>query len=341
LIPDFRQGKTTLQEAWVDAHPFSAVRLLAGKFKAPFGLERLQSDKDLLFIQRGLTNNLVPNRDIGLEFHGGLLDNSLTYQFALTNGVLNNTAAVDADTNYGKDGVFRLFSLPFKDTDIAMARGLGVGVAGSYGDSRGVLSKYTTVGQSTFFTYAQTVSAAGRRYRYSPQAYYYYGPVGLLADFVDDTQSVVNHSFIKRTTGKGRKKKTVRIPYQQLETFASHAWQIQAGYLLTGEDEGYYGVKPAHPFSPTERGWGAWELKARVGGLGVDSDAFHAGFASSKLSAVTATEYGFGINWYLNQNVKLELEYLETFFHKGGIHSGHLSDRPEEGAFLSQVQIAF
>jgi phosphate-selective porin OprO/OprP len=165
--------------------------------------------------------------------------------------------------------------------------------------------------------------------------------VGLLADFVDDTQSVVNHSFIKRATGKGKKRKTIKIPYQQFETFANHAWQIQAGYVLTGEDDSYGGVEPAHPFSTREGGWSAWQVKARLGGLGVDSDAFHAGFASNRLSAVTATEYGFGINWYLNQNLKLDLEYLETIFHKGGIHSGHLSDRPQEGVFLTQLQLVF
>jgi len=319
IEPDFGQGKTVLQDGWLNAHPYQEAQLMIGKFKSPFGIERLQQDSNLLFIQRGLTTNLIPNRDIGVESDGDLLDRALTYQLAVLNGVPNNTAVVDTDSNDAKDFVGRLFALPFKDSGIALAKGLGVGFAGSYGDERGasLLTKYLTSGQSTWFSYASGVSAAGARYRYSPQGYYYVGPFGLLADYVDDTQRVNLKS--------------------KEDTIANHAWQVQAGFLLTGEDEGYYGIKPARNFNPSEGGWGAWEIKARVGSLGVDDDAFKDKFASTTTSAETATEYGGGLNWYLNQNVKLDFEYLWTAFYKGASHG----DRPGESAFLTQAQIVF
>jgi phosphate-selective porin OprO and OprP len=87
-----------------------------------------------------------------------------------------------------------------------------------------------------------------------------------------------------------------------------------------------------------ERELGAWEIKARVGGLGVDSDVFRDKFASASTSARTATEFGGGLNWYLNSNVKLQLEYLRTFFDQGAAHG---KDRKDEGAFLSQLQLVF
>ena len=326
LYPDFGQGKTVLQEAWVDSHYFESARVLIGKFKAPFGIERLQSDKDLLFSQRGLTNNLIPNRDIGLELHGDLLRGRLTYQVALQNGVVNNTASTDYDNNDGKDFVGRVFALPFKQIGIQSIEGLGLGFAGSYGDERGPISQYVTAGQSTFFRYASGVTASGLHYRYSPQAYYYAGSFGLLADYVDDTQTA--NLLIK-------KGKTLINRY---DTFANHAWQAQASWLLTGEDATYYGVKPRRVFNPAEGGWGAWEIKARVGGLGVDSDVFHDQFASTSASARTATEFGGGLNWYLNSNVKFQLEYLRTFFDKGGPGN---TDRKDESAFLTQVQLAY
>ncbi len=67
IEPDFGQGKTVLQEGWLNAHPYQEVQLMIGKFKSPFGIERLQQDSNLLFIQRGLTTNLIPNRDLGLS----------------------------------------------------------------------------------------------------------------------------------------------------------------------------------------------------------------------------------------------------------------------------------
>src|SRR5208282_1675202 len=344
IEPDFGQGKAVLQDGWLNAHPYQEAQLMIGKFKSPFGIERLQQDSNLLFIQRGLTTNLIPNRDLGVESHGDLFDRALTYQLALLNGVPNNTASVDADTNDAKDFVGRLFALPFKDSGIALVKGLGVGFAGSYGDERGSsLSKYVSAGQSTWFSYASSasgvsgVSAAGPRYRYSPQGYYYAGPFGLLADYVDDTQRLVLDTAKSYTTGTGKSKTMHKYTAEDYETFANHAWQVQAGFILTGEDESYYGVKPARNFNPAEGGWGAWEIKARVGGLGVDDDIFKDKFASTTASAETATEYGGGINWYLNRNLKLDFEYLWTAFYKGASHG----DRPGEGAFLTQAQIVF
>ena len=75
----------------------------AGKYKAPLDLERLQSDPYIEFSERSEIQNVVPNRDTGLELHGDLIDNRLTYQLALMNGVPNNTASVDIDNNDGKD----------------------------------------------------------------------------------------------------------------------------------------------------------------------------------------------------------------------------------------------
>ncbi|MGH7933184.1 MAG: porin, partial [Candidatus Binataceae bacterium] len=214
--------------------------------------------------------------------------------------------------------VGRFFLLPFKNTSVEFAREFGIGFAGSYGRERGALSKYVTDGQSTFFSYVAAATASGAHYRFTPQAYYYEGPFGLLADYVDDKQTV---NLANKTS-----------------TFSNHAWQVQASYLLTGDDATYCGVKPRRPFDPVEGNWGAFEIKARVGGLGVDSDIFKDGFASISTSARTATEWGGGFNWYLNQNFKLQADYVRTFFDKGAPGG---KDRKDESAILTQLQIAF
>ncbi len=324
IMPDFAQGKTVLEDAYLDAKYFSAAQLMIGKYKAPFGIERLQSARDLLFIQRGITNNLIPNRDIGLELHSTLFDGRLTYQLAFTNGVPNNTASADFDTNDGKDFIGRLFAEPFKKSGVEFVEGLGIGFAGSYGDERGPLSSYKTAGTQTFFTYGKGTTASGTHFRYTPQTYYHWGPFGLLADYVNDTQTV-NLFQAKPFTNN-------------YKTFTSRAWQVQTSYLLTGEDATYYGVKPLYNFEPETGRWGAFEIKARVGGLGVDSDVFKDGFASLSSSARTATEYGVGFNWYLNPNVKFQFDYIRTFFDKGAPGG---RDRPDESALLTQVQVAF
>ena len=52
ITPDFGQGKTVLQDAWLNIAYFPQAQLQMGKYKAPVNLERLQSDPYLELIQR-------------------------------------------------------------------------------------------------------------------------------------------------------------------------------------------------------------------------------------------------------------------------------------------------
>jgi phosphate-selective porin OprO/OprP len=55
IMPDFAGSNLVVQDAYTNLHPFgSLVQLQAGKFKAPFGLERLQSATAITFIERSL-----------------------------------------------------------------------------------------------------------------------------------------------------------------------------------------------------------------------------------------------------------------------------------------------
>jgi phosphate-selective porin OprO and OprP len=72
FTPDFAGGRTVIQDAYVDARFQPWLQIKGGKFKTPFGIERLQSASAIRFVERALPNNLVPNRDIGGELHGEL-----------------------------------------------------------------------------------------------------------------------------------------------------------------------------------------------------------------------------------------------------------------------------
>ena len=53
FMPDFGQGRTVIQDAYVNARFKPGAQLQLGKFKAPIGLERLQSANDMRWVQRG------------------------------------------------------------------------------------------------------------------------------------------------------------------------------------------------------------------------------------------------------------------------------------------------
>lgn len=314
LMPDFGNGTTVLQDAYLDVNYWREAKARIGKFKSPFGLERLQSDPISPFMEPGLTTNLVPNRDVGAQLFGDLLDDRITYAIGVFNGVADGGSA-DTDADDDKDVVGRVFTQPFKDS-AGPLQGLGVGVAASLGHRDGAPASYRTAGQQTFFSYQSNVNADGRHLRFSPQGYYYWGPFGLLAEFVTSTQ---------------------RLRRAGVTTEVDHAaWQLAASYVLTGEEASYKGVKLRQPFSLKHHTWGALEAVGRLSELVIDKDAF-ATLAAPSASAQRAQAWDLGLNWYVNKNLKWALDYEQTHFNGGS----NGADRDNEQAMLTRWQVIY
>jgi len=326
LMPDFGEGRTVLQDAYIEARFAPWLRVRSGKYKAPLGLERLASATELLFIERGLPTALVPNRDVGVTVLGDVLSERLSYAVGVFNGVADGASA-DADDRDGKDLVARVFTHPFRAGD-SVLKHLGLGLAGSLGTQDGTLAapnlpQFRTAAQQGFFRYRTDLSpdlaavAAGRHTRVSPQGYFYRGPFGVLAEFVRSTQHV--------RAGAAE------------QAVGTSAWQSQAVWVVTGEDASYRDTSPRRPFDQESGAWGALEIGARVGVLSVDADAFPV-FAISAASARRAEAWGLAANWCLNRGVKIMADFDRTTF-SGGAPDG--ADRPAENALLTRVQLQF
>lgn len=324
VMPDFAGGTARLLDAHIDYKFSDPFQLRFGKFKTPIGLERLQSQTDLIFVERGFANNFAPSRDFGFQAYGDIDGGLLEYQFGVFNGNAD-LASTDTDGDENKDVVARVFAHPFKKSGITELQSLGVGIAGSIGDREGSatesnLGDYRSPGQQRVFAYRTTgglTYADGEHWRLYPQAYYYYGPFGVMAEYALTNQEVTRNGLS--------------------ETLQHDGWQTYVSYVLTGEDATYKGVKPAQPLSLSGGGWGAFELAARVGGLDFDDDSFPL-FANPDTAVTQAFGYGLGLNWYFNDRVKWQLNYDHTDF-DGGAAGG--ADRAEEHALFTRLQYQF
>jgi phosphate-selective porin OprO/OprP len=321
IMPDFGEGKTVLQDAYADARLSASTKLRLGKFKSPFGLERLQSAQDLEFVERALPTNLVPNRDLGVMGFGELSKGAFEWQLGIFNGVPDGSSG-DVDSNDGKDGVGRIFVRPFRS---GAMKGLGLGLAGSAGVQQGTatstgLASYYTGGLQIFYSWrtgaapGTTVVADGRRTRWSPQAWFGIGPVGVMAEYVVTSEAVA----------LGAASDTIGVA----------AWQATVTWVLTGEDASYRGVTPRRPLG---QGGGAWEVVARAGALSVDGEAFPV-YADPDASARRAQEVRIGLNGWLSRNVRGMADLSRTTF-RGGAPAG--GDRDDELAALTRFQVAF
>ncbi len=344
FVPDFGGSSVQIFDAWLNYRLRPELQLMAGKFKSPIGLEQLQADVDLNFNERALPTDLVPNRDIGFELHGDLFGGAVSYAAGIFNGVgdARNSSNFDFEDDKAFEG--RVFFQPFKKTSIYALQGFGFGLGGSYEQMQktnttalpsttgGTLAGFPTDGQQQFFAYNPAsnavVLANGEHWRLSPQGYYYYGPFGLLGEYV------ISDQRLTRALG------TSRISRRLENT----AWEVTGSWVLTGEDAAYKGgVVPRHPFNPLQGGWGAWQLVARYAELNVDSDAFPL-FANPASSAKSAASWSVGLNWWLNRNVRLLTSFSHTDFRGGGgagTSAPAAVTRNDENVVFTRFQLAF
>lgn len=327
--PEFAGSSVSILDANVNARIAPAFNVRVGRFKTPVGLEQLQSDASAFFNERSIVTNLTPNRDVGVEFHGTFLDKALGYQFAVLNGVPDaaNSAAGANDFDSDKSVALRLFATPWiADKDSAL-QSLGFGIAvgsGNYDTAAGRASGYRTDGQQTFFSYAGTTVADGRGLTVSPQAYYYHGPLGLLAEYVASSIELTNGANSREITNTG--------------------FNLSAGYVLTGEDASYAGVKPKTVFNPAAGTWGAFEVVARFAQVDIDDDVFAGASALAGLNNATqTTSYGLGLNWYLSRTVRANLNLFHNTFDlpAGAAPAAGSVLSDDETALITRVQVSF
>lgn len=390
LTPDFGNGVALVQDAYVDGRFAPGLKVRVGKFKPDLGLERLQSETDTKFLERSyVTNDLLPNRDIGIALHGDVLNDKLNYSIGYYNGVADGSSSSGGAGFLGdKDVGGRIFATPFKGDNSPLA-GLGFGIAATYGDAQGernlnftdtssadntrqgLPAAYLTDGQQVFFRYGTGTVADGSRFRIAPQANYYYGPFGLIAEYARVNQEVSLAGGGSPAAGGAATNSSIFSGTNK--TLSHDAWEVAASYLLTGEDASFKGVKPKRDFDLDKGGWGAWELVARYSEINLDSDTFKNGkgqyavasssttinsaYADLSQSAKAANTWTAGVNWYLNQNVKFQLNYSQTSFDGGAIagashtaggtvinvnaNGSNIRDREDERAVLARIQLTY
>jgi len=315
--PDFGQGTTAIYDAYVQLNYLPWANLRVGKFKPPVGLERLQSDDDTSFNERGLPSNLGPQRDIGYQLSANLLKKRLSYAVGVFNGVPDASIGTDTAVSSHRDYSARIFLTPFAPEPGPLS-GLGFGLGASGGNTDGqALPSFKTFGQQAFLSFASGVTAAGHRTRLDPQAYYYLGPLGLLTEYAVN-QEDFQKSGVRRQ-------------------IALRAYQVEVSYILTGEKKTFGSPTPRKPFDPLHGGWGAVEVVARVGDWEAEKGIYNYGLVNAATSPRHLHEWVGGVNWYWNRLFRVNADYGKTNFGGGALNANKLPER----TLLLRFQINF
>lgn len=316
---------SSLSDAWVSWRPAPEFGITFGQMEVPISQEEICSTRYIDFVERSVLNRLVPTRDLGVEVYGALFDGVLEYEAGVFNGRLNaNTSRNLNDNNDEKDVAGRLRVTPFKAGGADWIRQLRLGLAATTGNQGGppdAVADLTSLETGTrFIDFDAATLNDGRRTRLGAEVSWPIGPFGLQAEYVQVRLDAANGAATGAITEAG--------------------YYVAATMLLTGEDKPREGrIVPAHPFSPGEGGWGAFELAARVAGVRVNG-VFDGPFGAAGTGANDAiTAYTFGINWYLTSNLRTSLDYIHNQFANAPIVNGHAIG--SEDALLTRFQVDF
>jgi phosphate-selective porin OprO and OprP len=337
FLPDFGQGTTIVQDAYMNIHYWNEFQFEVGRFKQPISYEQLIQDRYVPTLERSLIDQLVPQRDLGAMIHGEEVCNNLfDYAVSLSNGEINGNST-DLNDHKDLDGRFAIRPLNWLE-DEEWLRWFQVGFSGGFGIEQEPINPATLRTPDTvpYFSFNSTVRADGLRTRLCPELAYFYGPVGFFAEYYDEHQDMT-----PTATGKGS---------GLVEDVPFRGYVCTGTCFLTGETRTTYSQQifplrnfdPRHPISSP----GAWELVARVSHLGTGDIVYSKGdaqLANPATTANVATEYTLGFNWYFNGFFRMQFNYEHDMFNRSVLLGTSVADNElrSQDSLFTRFQIIF
>jgi phosphate-selective porin OprO/OprP len=290
--------------------PNVTVRLRAGAWATPAGLEDATSNTEGLFLERGAVAELVRGLDAGDGRTGaGVFAAGNRWYFS---GVFTGkVVGVPTTPVYGQQEgyVTRVAFNPIHDKDYDVHVG---------GSIQGVLQPADLAAGSS----VNETLALGERPELRVDGTKLVNTGNIIANRLTTYGAELGASF--RNFYAAGEYYRINVDRTAVGASASpfdphfSGWYGQAAWTLTGErhewssgNGGFTGIRPAHAFDPKKGGWGAWEVAARYSVLDLDDHAGSAGSAAP-LGGIRGGEQKIttlGLNWYPNRVLRFLLDY--------------------------------
>ena len=326
-------GTLDILDSWADFNiDKEHLQIRIGRMKTPFTYEYIKvAESDLIAPERSVyVGNLAPNREIGVMAHGRFFDKALEYW----TGIFNGPRRSFQDFNDSKDFFAMINTRPFLHADIPFLEQLNIGGSFNGGTERNPAQPFsfrTANDQSTsaaaanvsptFLALGNNVFENGSRAQWSGDLAYYFKSFTFLGSYQGGYQ---DYSIANSGTPPGAEalrlgvSEFVGVTSPKKTHLPSLGWSAAATYFLTGEEitRRRYLLQPINPFGfhNGKFGTGAIELFSRFSYLHLSSKVFTDNLTTGAPWSNTANVLDTGINWYLNNYVKITLDYQHSWF---------------------------
>lgn len=328
-------GTLDILDSWADFNFWprykEQLQIRAGRMKTPYTYEYIKiSESDLIAPERSLfVGNFAGNRQDGIMAHGQLFERTMEYFL----GVFNGPRRSFNDYNNSKDIYTFLNFKPFLHAGFDWLEQLNVGGSFNAGNEHNPLqpSILTTANDQstsasvenvspTFLEFNSNAIENGMRMQWSGDLAYYYKSLTLVGGYQGGFQqySVVSTPVSSNKLFQNGSTAFVGFGSSIRTTVPLEGWNVAVTYFVTGEEitRRVYLLQPKRPFGfyNGQLNPGAIELYARFSDLQVGSQIFSGGLADRHLWSNRANATDIGVNWYLNNYVRMYLDWQHAMF---------------------------
>ena len=296
---------TNIDTAWANYAFSKPLNLRLGRFKQQFNLEELTSSNSIDFIERSFVNQFAPGKKAGMMLHGSFMD-GLSY--GLTRFQESNTSASASRNaqstarlaaNFAqiaavKDAVFH-FGLARHSGKIDAASGASGDVVKLRTDARGADGVFI----STFANGDTANINEIRRSSDGIEVALAYGPFKFQTESVNAKFNYENANRSNIVDG------SIKSQYYSVV------------YNITGEnwadaykDGAFSGIRPKSSYSSSGGGTGGWQVGYRASSYDANDWTATTATTGSKRGKTNT----LGVNWLINQNARIMLNYSTTKF---------------------------
>jgi len=299
------------RDVFVNVRPAAFAQVQGGKFKIPFGYERLTGPRNLDFVYRSrVSDTLTPGRSIGVMFHGRAFKRLLRYEVGVFEDDGDRPPELEPieplpDEEPAQEGrtwaaratvsPLRLTALPGKYNSLEIG---GAYTRGTVPEGRNHLQGDTVFGGEFFDRQYYT---KGPRTRFGLEASWAIGPASVAAEYI-----------VSRDAREGQGVGSEAQLDPDLPEIEGRGWYIAGTWVVTGENRDG-GVNPKRPL--LQGGFGAVEVTARYEQLRFASAGAPDEPPSRSPRAANVAPNGdrawtLGVNWYVNRWVKLRVNLI-------------------------------
>jgi phosphate-selective porin OprO and OprP len=296
---DFAGGVTKLRDTWIALNCSCMPRIQVGSMKEPFGLEQLTSDLYTNMIERHSADSaFAPSYNTGIQASDTCMKDKVSWAV----GMFRDANDAGDDVNNSRSG----------DVNYT-ARVTGRPWVSEGGDN------WVHIGGAASY---REPSDDGVRFASKPEMH--------LAPNLVDTGVLASDQVMlyELESAAAFGAAHVQAEYYMADVSGTGGaddssftgWALQGGYFLTGEHRPYqtsngtWGrVIPKKTMDCEGKGMGAWEVVGRWDFVNLNDGPVDGG---------TMKTLSFGVNWYLNPNTKVMLDWVHAHADPAGSLNG-------------------